>query len=403
MKLNASPITAVSFAMVVGVMGTALISPLYALYQQAWQLQASDIALVYVIYMAGALCALLLAGRLPDRMGFRPVMQWGLVLVVVGTVISLAAWNMASLSVGRFLVGAASSLVMTSATTGLSRMSRPEGMQRMATMSSFLLAFGFGVGPLIGGVMGQWAAAPLVTAYLPTLALSIVGLVVVSRLPLPTEALPVGAVPLHWRDVLPRLTWPASPVGRTFALTGCLPFLAFGVFGLYASMAPLFLDDLVPWHGPVVSGTTIALILFSSAVIQVVARRLPTHWCGTLGLLGLAASNAVLMADLRTGSVALFVLGVLLTAMGHGMSMLAGMTLVNRLATPRNRSGLLSTYMVMGYVGSMVPMMGVGWIADHWGMERGVFIFCTAVITIGLAAAVQFQRDPHMLPAGVRA
>ena len=48
--------------MIVGVMGTALISPLYALYKDAWQLQASDISLIYVIYMGGALCTLLLAG-----------------------------------------------------------------------------------------------------------------------------------------------------------------------------------------------------------------------------------------------------------------------------------------------------------------------------------------------------
>ena len=42
--------------MIVGVMGTALISPLYALYKEAWQLQASDISLIYVVYMSGALC-----------------------------------------------------------------------------------------------------------------------------------------------------------------------------------------------------------------------------------------------------------------------------------------------------------------------------------------------------------
>src|SRR5690606_16892972 len=108
----------------------------------------------------------------------------------------------------------------------------------------------------------------------------------------------------------------------------CLPFLAFGVFGLYASMAPLFLDKLVPWHGPVVSGTTIALILFSSAVVQVMAARMPTHWCGATGLISLVLSNAILMANLGAGSAILFALGVLLTALGHGMAMLAGMSMV---------------------------------------------------------------------------
>ena len=62
MKLNVSPFMWVSFSMIVGVMGTALISPLYALYKEAWQLQASDVSLIYVVYMGGALCSLLFWG-----------------------------------------------------------------------------------------------------------------------------------------------------------------------------------------------------------------------------------------------------------------------------------------------------------------------------------------------------
>lgn len=97
----------VSFAMIVGVMGTALISPLYALYQDAWQLKTSEVSLIYVVYMAGALCGLLFLGRLPDRLGFRPVMQAGLLLVLLGTLITLLAWELWSLNAGRFVVGVA--------------------------------------------------------------------------------------------------------------------------------------------------------------------------------------------------------------------------------------------------------------------------------------------------------
>lgn len=55
-----------------------------------------------------------------------------------------------------------------------------------------------------------------------------------------------------------------------------------------------------------------------------------------------------------------------LTAIGHGLSQLAGMNMVGRIATPDTRAGLFSSYLVIGYIGSMVPMMGIGWIADHW-------------------------------------
>jgi MFS family permease len=398
MKLKGSPYAWVSFAMIVGVMGTALISPLYALYKEAWQLQTSDISLIYVIYMGGALCGLLFLGRLPDRLGFRPMMVFGLTLALIGTAVSLIAWNMASLNVGRFVVGVASSMVTTSATLGLSRLSRSGNTQHVAMMTGFLMAFGFGLGPLLGGIVGQWAPAPLIIAYIPTLFLGALGLTALCRLELPDNARAKPGARLRWRDIVPTLTWPERATSKAFVLTCCLPFLAFGVFGLYASMAPLFLDKLVPWHGPVVSGTTIALILFSSAIVQVMSARMPTHWCGAVGLISLVASNAILMVNLGAGSVVLFASGVLLTALGHGMTMLAGMSMVNYLATSNNRSGLLATYLVAGYVGSMVPMMGIGWIADHWGMETAVYTFCTIVIAVGVTVAVLFQRHPHMRP-----
>lgn len=67
--------------MCVGVMGTALASPLYPLYQALWQLQPSHITVIFVTYMLGVLASLLFAGRLTDRFGFLPVLRCGLILV----------------------------------------------------------------------------------------------------------------------------------------------------------------------------------------------------------------------------------------------------------------------------------------------------------------------------------
>lgn len=382
--------------MIVGVMGTALISPLYGLYREAWHLRASDVSLVYVIYMGGALCGLLFFGRASDRAGFRAVMQWGLGLVFIGTAITMAAWNLPSLSVGRFIVGIASTMVATSAMLGFSLLADPARLQRVSVISGFLMAMGFGLGPLLGGITGQWAPYPLRTTYVPTLLLVVLGLVALARLRLPPRALPDPAKSMRWRDALPRLTWPDAGASPAFILTSLLPFISFGVFGLYASMSPLFLDKLVPWHGPVVSGTSIALILMVSACVQVRADRLSTRWCGCIGLLALAASNALLMVNLQAGSGTLFVLGVALTATGHGMAMLAGMRMVHRIASPANRSGLLSTYLLIGYLGSMAPMMAMGWVADHWGITVAVLAFCSVTVVLASSTAFLFQRHPRM-------
>lgn len=395
MKLRPTPYVWVSFAMIVGVMGTALISPLYGLYRDAWGLKPSDVSMIYVVYMFGALCGLLTLGRLADRLGFRPVMTGSLVLVLVGTLISLAAPDLAVLSVGRFIVGVASSMMTTSATVGLTALSPFGRPQRAAVMAGLLMAVGFGLGPLLGGIMGQWAPAPLVTTYVPTLVLGALGLWALRRVPLPAE----GGGPsrrLHWRDLLPHLTWPEASASSTFLLTCILPFLVFGVFGLYAAMSPLFLDKLVPWHGPVVSGTAIALILFMSAAVQNLVSHMKTYRCGSRGMAVLVLSNALLMVNLFVGSGLLFVIGVVCTSIGHGMGSVAGMSVVTRIAGPHNRSGLVATFLLVGYIGSMLPMMAMGWIADHWGLPVAVCAFCSMVIVLGTVVGVLFHRHPRI-------
>lgn len=382
--------------MIVGVMGTALISPLYALYQEAWQLKTSDVSLIYVVYMAGALCGLLFLGRLPDRLGFRAVMQAGLFLVLLGTLITLLAWDLWSLNAGRFVVGVASSMLTTSATLGLGKLIPARHRSRLAMITGIVIALGFGLGPLVGGMMGQWVPYPLVTTYLPTLLLGVLVLAMFRRLHIPEGDRSETSAPFRWRDVAPKMTWPVASDSLAFVLTSCLAFLSFAVFGLYASLSPLFLDKLIPWHGPVVSGTAIATILFGSALTQIICGRMTAHWCGFWGLLMLALSNGLLLVNLGASSATVFALGVTLTAIGHGMCQMTGIGMVNRIATNDTRAGLFSSYLVVGYVGTMVPIMGIGWIADHWGMQTALYAFCSGVIVIATVVAVLFQRHPRM-------
>ncbi len=382
----------VCFAMCVGVMGTALISPLYPLYQQAWQLRTSDVSLIYVIYMLGALAGLLFMGRLSDTLGFRRVMLLGLVLGWVGTLATMLAWNLTSLNLGRFAVGLSSSLIVTSASVGLVQISRDGASQRISTLTSFLLAFGFGLGPLTGGVIGQWVADPLRTAYLPSLGLGVLAVYALLRLDLgPDEDAAFG-----WRTFLPRLAWARRSDSLAFLLTCACPFFAFGVFGLYASMAPLFLKKMLPWHGPVVSGTSIGVILLTSAMVQLACARLPLRWGGLLGLLAVVLSNAMLVLNFSLGSTLVFIVGVCAAATGHGLCLLAGISMVNRIASPAERSGLISTYLVCGYVGSIVPLLGVGWVADHYGLPVAVTSLGLAVMTIATPLALWFFVHPRM-------
>ncbi|WP_407290630.1 MFS transporter [Stutzerimonas zhaodongensis] len=396
MKQSWSAFPWVCFAMCVGVMGTALISPLYPLYQQAWQLRTSDISLIYVVYMAGALFGLLFMGRLSDTLGFRNVMLTGLLLGWGGTLVTMLAWDLSSLNIGRFAVGLSSSLIVTSASVGLVQISRDGASQRISMITSFLLAFGFGLGPLTGGVIGQWFAQPLKTTYMPTLVLGVLAVYALLRVQLKPHPELSAAAQLGLRTFIPRLTWASRPDSMAFLLTCACPFFAFGVFGIYASMAPLFLDRMVPWHGPIVSGTAIGVILLASALTQLLAAKMSIRWAGLLGLLAVVLSNAMLVLNFQVGSSALFIIGVCAAATGHGLCLLAGISMVNRIAGPTERSALISTYLVCGYVGSIVPLIVAGWIADHYGLPTAITILGSAVIATATPAALGYFMHPRM-------
>ena len=170
-----------------------------------------------------------------------------LLLTLAGTLMSMFAWNLPSLIVGRFVVGLSSSLITISATSGLAALAAHGcsrfSVQRVAMVASFLNVLGFGLGPLVGGVAGQWLPQPLMSAYVLPLLLGCAGAWGMAMLAAARHAggrsRGMGRR-LRWQDCRPRLIWPARSDSAAFALTCGYPFVAFGVFGLYASMAPLF-------------------------------------------------------------------------------------------------------------------------------------------------------------------
>ena len=172
-------------------------------------------------------------------------------------------------------------------------------------------------------------------------------------------------------------------------------FCAFGMFSLFASLAPSFMQKMVPWHGPAISGLSIGLILFLSAAVQFVAQRWMTKKVLIAGYLSLALCNVLLMMNVFVASSLLFALCVLTTALGHGLCNLGGISVVNKVARADNRAGLLATYLVIGYVGTILPILGIGWLSDHLGLSKALLVFCGvfAALAMGLALAT-WRTDP---------
>ncbi|MCZ9339391.1 MFS transporter, partial [Streptomyces sp. TRM76130] len=55
-------------------------SPLYSVYQQQWHFSARVLTVVFALYVAGLLGALLVVGALSDHVGRRPVLAASIAL-----------------------------------------------------------------------------------------------------------------------------------------------------------------------------------------------------------------------------------------------------------------------------------------------------------------------------------
>ncbi|HWH19209.1 MAG TPA: MFS transporter, partial [Solirubrobacterales bacterium] len=76
-------------------------SPLYGTYSQLWGFDSIVLTLVYATYAFGVLLTLLLAGRLSDEVGRRPVLVVAMSALVVATIPFMLADSVAWLFVAR--------------------------------------------------------------------------------------------------------------------------------------------------------------------------------------------------------------------------------------------------------------------------------------------------------------
>ncbi|MDH5820499.1 MFS transporter [Acinetobacter pseudolwoffii] len=375
----------VSLALIMGTIGTALASPLYPIYQQLWNLSPSQITYIFVAYMFGCLGTLLFLGRTSNSIGFLKTLQIGLVFISLGLIISVFANNALILSLGRFIIGIASGLMTTSAMLGMMQ-TIPESHKQLAPQwVSILTAIGFGLGPFIGGVIAQFSQAPLVTPYIPIIVGAVLCFIGLFWLKVPAfERQPFS--------IAPKLQRPEAQYHAVFMIIGFTAFNAFAAFSLFASLSPSFVQDILPWHGPLVSGTAITCILLVSAVVQYLAKAVAAKKCLNIGLVMMLISLLSLALCILLKASFLFFVSDLLFGIGHGFALMGAFGIIHAITTLQNRAAVMSTYLFIGYLGTIVPILAVGYLADHFGLNFAVISFCVAMSALCVVLWLYHQK-----------
>jgi MFS family permease len=352
---NAVPWLRAAFAVTVIGWGANQFTPLLLLYRPLMGLTAAVVEAMFGMYAIGLIPGLLVAGRLSDRIGRRPVVECSVVLsIVAGVVLILGPHGVAWLFAGRVIMGVASGCGFSAGTAWIKELSAlpyatapPTAGARRAGVA---MTLGFGLGPLVAGGLAQWAPLPTTLPYLPQLALAVWAAVLVWRLP---ETRRPGQADSTRRIRLQGLSEPRF-------LRVVMP-LAPWVFGS-AAIAMVYAPGLVAGRvgGPAVFfGALVALCTAMSGVlIQPVARRLaqpgrPWLLVTSMALVtaGMAAEAGV--ADL--GRAVLVLPAAVVLGCGYGCCLVYGLAEVQRIAKPAELAGLTAVFQAVTYLGFAAP------------------------------------------------
>lgn len=210
-----------AYALAVTMLGTTLPTPLYPLYRGQYGLSELMVTVVFATYGLASVLALLVAGRLSDSVGRRPLLLAGLALSALSAATFLAADGVEYLLVGRALSGLSAGIFTGTATATLLDLS-PARARRRATLVATVANMGaLGVGPLLAGLLAAYAAMPTQLVFWVDLALLAPGIVLVCAMPEPLA----GPRDITWRPACPprceryscARRWPDRPASPCWA------------------------------------------------------------------------------------------------------------------------------------------------------------------------------------------
>lgn len=373
---------------VVCMAGTTLPTPLYSLYQEKFGFSELTVTVVYAVYAFGVIGVLLLAGNASDTVGRRPVLLAGLGFAAASAVCFLCATGLGWLYAGRLLSGLSAGLFTGAATVYVIDLAPYGGASRATLVATAANMGGLGCGPLLAGVLAQYAAWPLYLPFVVHLALVAGSFAVLLWLPETVgEPRPLSTV---------RPQRPALPpqVRAVFVPAATASFVGFALFGVFTSVSPAFLEQSLGVDNRAVVGLIVALAFFASTAGQLMVGRVGVGRSLPLGCAGLFAGLALLAGALRWDLLSLVVLSALVGGGGQGLAFRGALSAVAEVSPADRRAAVISTLFVVAYVGISVPVIGVGVLTGPIGLEGAglVFIACMAVLVS--TAAVYLLRRP---------
>ena len=348
-------LAAVAIALAVMFVGAILPTPLYPLYRQAFGFSGVTLTLIYAVYVLGNVAALLFFGRLTDQIGRRNTILPAIGFGVAGTLAFAFAAGTSWLFAARFLSGFSTGLAAGAATAWIAELYGDRDNGTAAQIASAANFFGCAAGPLLSGMLAQFAPAPLQLSYYVYLVLlcgSAGAILFVPETVMHPKRL--GEVSLRPRIGVPQ------PVRLQFLSPAVTGFATFALIGFYAALIPSLLGDSLHQSAPAVAGAIVCELFGIAAVTILVSGRLESRATMLSALAVLLPSVWLLVAAEAVHSMPLLLAAAALGGVCGGLGYRGSLEVINRIAPADRRSEVVSSLLIALFAGNSVPVIGIG-------------------------------------------
>jgi hypothetical protein len=335
---------------------------------------------VFGVYALGLLPGLFGGGALSDRVGRPLVVLPGATAAALGTLVLLVSHEPLGLLLGRLVVGLGAGLAFGAGTAWAADLAGATG----TVLAGVFLTCGFGVGPLVSGVLAQYAPYPLRIPFEVSLALSVAAVLVALRVSVPETRSQRAAA-----SGGPALPDPEHSVSRALAWSLPVAVLVFAS----AVVTILTLPPRLPsqYDGPLLVGVAAVLSLGTGIVAQTVARR--QAWGPRAGVAGALFSAlgfaGIALAGAEIG-LPLFALVCVLMGVAYGLCLREGLLDVETLTPPARRGLITGIFYVVTYIGFGLPLL-LELVRPVTGLDAPFYVLAGFALLVAATRAVQLR------------
>jgi hypothetical protein len=363
--------------------GSAVPTPLYAIYQRQWGFSPIATTIVFGVYAVAVLAALLALGRLSDSVGRKPVLLAALGVQVLSMLVFATAGGVGELMAARVIQGLATGAALGAIGAGMLDVDRERG----ALANALSPGLGTGSGALASALFVQFLPAPthlIYFALIGVFALQAVGVGLLRET--------VTRVPVTASVFVPEVRLPRAVRGPVLAAAPVL-FAVWALAGLYAALGPALVQTLTGSASVVLGAASVTVLTVTAVSTVYLLRNVYARTVLVVGITALVVGVAITLIALGAGSVGLFFAGTAVSGIGFGAGFQGGIRTVVPQAAPHERAGVLSLLFVISYLGMGVPAVAAGFGAtDGLGLLGSARDYGIALIVLAGLALVGLRR-----------